>query len=86
MASLPITVLLVEGFELRNAYLPIHTHYDLIPLLMGFYVIMITLLLIFIPKIKMRIFVILPIALILSFMMIYFNVLSLIFGGLNSFL
>ncbi|MBM6386000.1 MAG: hypothetical protein JSY10_18745 [Paenibacillus sp.] len=86
MASLPITVLLVEGFELRNAYLPVHTHYDLIPLLMGVYLIMVTFLLIFIPRIKMRILVILPIALILSFMMIYFNVLGLIFGGLNSFL
>jgi hypothetical protein len=29
--ALPITVLLSEGFELRNAYLPFHTHYYLIP-------------------------------------------------------
>ncbi|MCG7385324.1 hypothetical protein [Paenibacillus sp. ACRRY] len=86
IASLPITVLLVEGFELRNAYLPVHTHYYLIPLLMGFYLMMITVLLIFIPRIKMQILFILPIALFLSFIMIYFNVLGLIFGGLNSFL
>lgn len=53
---------------------------------MGFYLMMITVLLIFIPRIKMQILFILPIALFLSFIMIYFNVLGLIFGGLNSFL
>jgi hypothetical protein len=86
VSALPITVLLSEGFELRHAYLPVHTHYYLIPLLMGIYLIMILVLLLIIPKNKMQSAVILPIALILSFIMIYFNVLGRIFGGMNGVL
>ncbi|OMG46158.1 hypothetical protein BK140_28600 [Paenibacillus macerans] len=86
ISALPITILLSEGFELRNAYLPIHQHYYLIPLLMGIYLIMIVVLLFTIPKKKMNILVILPIALILSFIMIYSNVLGRIFGGMNGVL
>lgn len=71
---------------MRNAYLPIHQHYYLIPLLMGIYLIMIVVLLFTIPKKKMNILVILPIALILSFIMIYFNVLGRMFGGMNGVL
>ncbi|MEC0204259.1 hypothetical protein P4H39_16645 [Paenibacillus lautus] len=86
VSALPITALLSEGFELRHAYLPIHTHYYLIPWLMGIYLIMILVLLLITPKNKMQSAVILPIALILSFIMIYFNVLGRIFGGMNSVL
>ncbi|NUU79667.1 hypothetical protein [Paenibacillus xylanilyticus] len=86
VSSLPITMLLIEGFELRNAYLPIHTHYYLIPVLMGVYLIMIIVLLLFIPKNKMQLLSILPIALILSIILIYFNVLGRIFGGMNGVL
>ncbi|WP_164817464.1 hypothetical protein [Paenibacillus lautus] len=86
VSALPITVLLSEGFELRHAYLPIHTHYYLIPFLMGIYLIMILVLLLIIPKNKIQFVVVLPIALILSFIMIYFNVLGRIFGGTNSVL
>lgn len=86
VSALPITVLLSEGFELRHAYLPIHTHYYLIPLLMGIYLIMILVLLLIIPKNKIQFVVVLPIALILSLIMIYFNVLGRIFGGMNGVL
>lgn len=86
VSALPITVLLSEGFELRYAYLPIHTHYYLIPLLMGIYLIMILVLLLIIPKNKIQLVVVLPIALILSLIMIYFNVLGRIFGGMNGVL
>ncbi len=86
VAALPITVLLSEGFELRHAYLPIHTHYYLIPLLMGIYLIMILVLLLIIPKNKIQFVAVLPIALILSLIMIYFNVLGRIFGGMNGVL
>ncbi|MGG4105836.1 hypothetical protein AAXB25_18110 [Paenibacillus lautus] len=83
VSALPITALLSEGFELRHAYLPIHTHYYLIPWLMGVYLMMILVLLLMIPRNKMQFVVVLPIALILSFIMIYFNVLGRIFGGIN---
>ena len=86
VTALPITALLSEGFELRNAYLPIHTHYYLVPWLMGIYLIMIVVLLIFIPKNKMQFLSILPIALFLSATMIYFDVLGRIFGGMNGVL
>lgn len=86
ISALPITVLLSEGFELRNAYLPVHHHYYLIPWLMGIYLIMIVVLLLTIPKNKIQILSILPIALILSFIMIYFNVFGRIFGGMNGVL
>lgn len=64
--ALPITVLLSEGFELRNAYLPIHTHYYLIPWLIGIYLIMIVVLLLIIPNNKNQFLIILPISIILS--------------------
>lgn len=86
VSALPITVLLSEGFELRNAYLPIHTHYYLVPWLMGIYLIMIVVLLFLIPTNKMQFLSILPIALILSFIMIFFNVFGRIFGGMNGVL
>ncbi|NUU64342.1 hypothetical protein [Paenibacillus agri] len=86
ISALPITALLTEGFQLRHAYLPIHTHYYLIPYLMGIYQIMILILLFNIPKKRMQFIYVLPIALILSIIMIYFNVFGRIFGGMNGFL
>ncbi|MDK8183366.1 hypothetical protein [Paenibacillus sp. UMB4589-SE434] len=86
VSALPITALLLEGFELRNAYLPVHTHYYLIPWLMGIYLVMIVVLLLTIPKNKKRVLVILPIAIILSFIMIYFNVFARLFPGMKSIL
>jgi hypothetical protein len=86
VSALPITILLSEGFKLRHAYLPIHTHYYLIPWLMGIYLIMIFALLFFLPKNKTQFLIVLPIALMLSFIMIYFNVLGRIFGGMNGLL
>lgn len=86
VAALPITLILSEGFQLRHAYLPIHTHYYLIPYLMTIYLIMSVVLLQVIPKNKIRLFPILSIALIMSFIMIYFNVLGRIFGGMNGVL
>ncbi|MEH7126120.1 DUF6518 family protein [Bacillus sp. JJ1773] len=71
--ALPITVLLSEGFELRNAYLPIHTHYYLIPWLIGIYLIMIVVLLLIIPKNKIQFLIILPISIILSLILIKLN-------------
>ncbi|MFF2015856.1 hypothetical protein [Paenibacillus sp. NPDC058177] len=84
--ALPITALLIEGVQLRHAFLPIHTHYYLIPYLMGIYLGMILILLFNIPKKKMKFIYVLPIALILSIIMSYFNVFGLIFGGMNGFL
>ncbi|MHA7583378.1 hypothetical protein ACX12E_23795 [Paenibacillus vandeheii] len=84
--SLPITALLSEGFQLRHAYLPEHTHYYLIPILMGIYLIMVIVLLFIVPKSPLRFLIVLPISIVLSFIMIYFNVLGHIFGGLNGFL
>ncbi|MFB8377417.1 hypothetical protein ACWIE6_25170 [Paenibacillus taichungensis] len=86
VAALPVTLLLSEGFQLRHAYLPIHTHYYLIPVLMIVYLIMIVVLLLIIPINKKRILPILWVAIILSFIMIYFNVLGRIFGGMNGVL
>ncbi|WP_405153864.1 hypothetical protein [Paenibacillus sp. FSL K6-0108] len=86
VAALPVTLLLSEGFQLRHAYLPIHTHYYLIPVLMIIYLIMIVVLLLIIPINKKQVLPILSIALILSFIMIYFNVLGRIFGGMNGVL
>ncbi|UPK43049.1 hypothetical protein [Paenibacillus pabuli] len=86
VAALPVTLLLSEGFQLRHAYLPIHTHYYLIPVLMIIYLIMIVVLLLIIPINKKQVLPILSIALILSFIMIYFNVLGWIFGGMNGVL
>lgn len=80
--SLPVAVLLSEGYEIRNAYLPEHEHYYLVPILMGIYLIMIIILLL-VPEKKFMFFIVLPLALMLSFIMMYFNVLRLIFGGLN---
>ncbi|MFJ7975807.1 hypothetical protein JNUCC23_10720 [Peribacillus sp. JNUCC 23] len=71
--SLPITILLLEGFEYRNAYLPIHHHYYLIPWFMGIYLIMIVVLLLIIPKHKMQFLIILPLSIILSLIMIKLN-------------
>ncbi|WP_153732765.1 DUF6518 family protein [Sporosarcina obsidiansis] len=73
MLALPITVLLSEGVELRNAYLPIHTHYYLIPWLMGIYLLMIVVLLLIIPKNKIQFLIILPLSIILSFFLIKCN-------------
>ncbi|MEK4510884.1 hypothetical protein EJP82_06235 [Paenibacillus anaericanus] len=84
--ALPITVLLSEGFELRNAYLPVHTHYYLIPWLMGVYLIMIVVLLLTITRNKKKLLVILPIAIILSLILIYFNAFGRLFPGMNSVL
>lgn len=84
--ALPITILLSEGFELRNAYLPFHTHYHLIPWIMGIYLIMIVVLLLTIPNNKMKILPILLIASILSVILIYFNIFARLFPGMNSVL
>ncbi|MDN4604622.1 hypothetical protein P5G61_25570 [Paenibacillus sp. F6_3S_P_1C] len=86
VAALPITLILSEGFQLRHAYLPIHTHYYLIPYLMTIYLIMSVVLLLVIPTNKIRLFPILSIALIMSFIMVYFNVLGRIFDGMNGVL
>jgi len=84
--SLPITALLSEGYQLRDAYLPEHTHYYLIPILMGLYLIMAIVLLFIIPTSRLKFLIILPISIILSFIMIYFDVLGRLFGGLNGVL
>lgn len=84
--SLPITALLSEGYQLRDAYLPQHTHYYLIPILMGIYLIMAVVLLFIIPTSRPKFLIILPISLILSFIIIYFNVLGRLFGSLNGVL
>jgi hypothetical protein len=84
VVALPITLLLSEGFELRNAYLPFHTHYYLIPCLMGVYLIMIVVLLLTILTNKKNLLVSLLIATILSLILIYFNVFGRLFPGLNS--
>ncbi|MGG4442581.1 hypothetical protein [Brevibacillus fortis] len=86
VSAFPITVLLSEGFELRNAYLPFHTHYYLIPWLIGIYLIMIVVLLLTIPKNKKKLLAILLIAIIISLIMIYFNVFARIFPGMKSVL
>lgn len=75
-----------EGYALRDAYLPIHYHYYLVPWLMGIYVIMVAVLLLLIPKNKKHCLVILPISVIFSFTTVYFDVLGRIFGGMNSVL
>lgn len=85
-SALPITILLSEGFKLRDAYLPIHHHYYLVPWLMGVYLILIVVLLLIIPKNKMQIWVILPTAIILSLIMLNFNILGRIFAGMNGVL
>ncbi|MCR8842582.1 DUF6518 family protein [Paenibacillus sp. SC116] len=84
VSALPIAVLLSEGFELRNAYLPFHTHYYLISWLMGIYFIMIVVMLLTISKSKKKLLTILLIAIMLSLIMIYFNVFARLFPGLNS--
>lgn len=82
--ALPLTVLLSEGFGLRNAYLPIHYHYYLVPWLMGIYLIMIVFLLLMIPKNKTHFWIILLISIILSLIMMNMNVFDRVFGGMNS--
>ncbi|MFM9278588.1 DUF6518 family protein [Paenibacillus jiagnxiensis] len=84
--ALPITLLLSEGFELRNAYLPIHHHYYLIPWLMGIYIIMIIVLLLLIPKKRSEYLVIFLISIFLSFIVINFRIIGSIFGGMNGVL
>lgn len=86
IASLPITVILSEGYQLRYAYLPIHTHYYLTPFLMGIYLIMVAVLLLLVPKSRKNRVLILTLAIILSCIIIYFNVLGRIFGGMNGYL
>ncbi|MGO4527457.1 hypothetical protein AB4Z30_00135 [Paenibacillus sp. 2TAF8] len=84
--SLPVAVLLSEGYELRNAYLPEHEHYYLVPILMGIYLIMVLTLLFVVPEKKIKSLIVVPIALMLSYIMIYFNILGKVFGGLNAVL
>lgn len=84
--SLPITALLSEGYQLRDAYLPEHTHYYLIPILMGIYLIMVIILLFIVPTKRLKFLIILPISIIMSFIIIYFDVLGRLFGGLNGVL
>ncbi len=86
IASLPITVILSEGYLLRYAYLPIHTHYYLIPFLMGVYLIMVAVLLLLVPEDRKKGVLILILAIILSCMLIYLSVLGRIFGGMNGVL
>ncbi|MDT9719671.1 hypothetical protein QVE09_12205 [Paenibacillus sp. ClWae2A] len=86
VVSLPITALLSEGYQLRDAYLPEHTHYYLIPILMVIYLIMAIVLLFIIPTSRLKFLIILPISILLSFIIIYFNVLGQLFGGLNGVL
>jgi len=84
--SLPITLLLAEGYELRNAYLPIHTHYYLIPWLYGIYILMVVILLAAIPKNKTNLLVGLSLAMILCWIFVKLNVLGRMFGGMNGVL
>lgn len=84
--SFPISILMSEGFELRNAYLPIHDHYYLIPWLQIIYLIMIVILLILISPQKKQCFTTLILSFILSFILIKLNILSLLFGGMNTYL
>lgn len=86
VSALPITVLLAEGFELRNAYLPVHYHYYLIPWLMTAYLLMAAALLLIVPKRKMQSLIVLPIALLLSAIMIILDLLGVLFGGMNGVL
>lgn len=86
ISALPVTVLMVEGFGLRNAYLPVHHHYYLIPWLMGIYLLMIVILLLLLPNNRRKLLSIVPIAIILSIIMVYFNVLGRMFGGMNGVL
>lgn len=71
--ALPVTLLFSEGIGLRDAYLPIHTHYYLIPWLMGLYLIMIIVLLLIIPKSKVQILAVLPISIVLSLILTKLN-------------
>jgi len=84
--SLPAAVLLTEGYNLRNAYLPIHTHYYLIPWMQGIYLIMILILFLSIAKKGKPLLWTLFITIGVSLLFIYFNVLGRIFGGMNGFL
>lgn len=84
--SLPAAVLVSEGYELRNAYLPEHEHYYLVPILMGIYFIMVLTLLLVVPEKKIKSLIVFPIAILLSCIMIYFNILGKVFGGLNGVL
>lgn len=86
LLSLPAAVLLTEGYNLRNAYLPIHTHYYLIPWMQGIYLIMILILFLSIAKKGKQLFLTLFITIGLSLLFIYLNVLGRIFGGMNGFL
>lgn len=84
--SLPVTVLLAEGYELRNAYLPIHTHYYLIPWLYAIYILMVVILLVAILKNKTNLLVGLSLAMILCWICVQWNVLGRMFGGMNGVL
>nr|WP_091018230.1 hypothetical protein [Paenibacillus amylolyticus] len=84
--ALPITAVLSEGYQLRDAYLPEHTHYYLIPILMGIYLIMVIVLLLIVPTSRLKFLIILPISIVLSFIIVYFNVLQRLFGGMNGVL
>lgn len=86
IASGPIALLISEGFELHNAYLPVHQHYYLIPFLQIIYIIMISVLLLLFGTNKKKFIIILLLSIIISFAMIKFNILFLIFGGMNTVL
>lgn len=86
LASLPITVLLSEGYTLRDAYLPVHMHYYLIPWLQGIYLTMAGLLLYFTVKGGRRRVIAALLAAAVTAVMLRLDVLGLLFGGMNGVL
>lgn len=84
--ALPVAVLLTEGFALRYAYLPVHMHYYLIPILMGIYGLFILILLFAVPSKKIHLVMTIPLALGLAVLATYFAVFERIFGGMNGVL
>lgn len=86
ISALPVTLLISEGFKLKNAYQPFHQHYYLIPVMQIIYIFMIAVLLLLNSKNKKQFFVTLLISLLLSFISIKLDLLKLIFGGMNTVL
>lgn len=84
--ALPVAVLLSEGFALRHAYLPVHRHYYLVPVLMGIYSLLILILLLVVPRKKANLLITLPMALGIAVLIIYFEAAERIFGGMNGVL
>lgn len=84
--ALPVAVLLSEGFALRHAYLPVHMHYYLIPVLMSIYGLFILILLLTVPSKKSQLVMTIPLALGLAVLASYFAVFERIFGGMNGVL